>query len=319
MKNFPDLHFIDDRLSSLVCVNEAKSGQTLIWANDESLAVRFMQGRLKKKDYLNYVLQQSQNPLVVCDFAFFKQWLDESGIPNVLWPDQIWVDDAVTCHLLGVQAPFAAHYHDHTAFVSLNRRPNEERRYMLKVLHEFDLIKHGYVTDNSISNVRYHGVRYTNNLAHIRPIYPETLQEKFQGIDCSSNFLNCVYINQNIPGNVVLQCNTVLDFYYPTEKWIQAFLLRRIPLTLACSGFVQRMRDMGFDVYDDLIDHSYDSVQDNLQRIRSAIAANQQLLSTAADMSALADRTEKNYRHLVDHAWKYRVQELIMGIRSQIV
>lgn len=45
-----------------------------------------------------------------------------------------------------------------------------------------------------------------------------------------------------------------------SEKTFKAFAWHQIPLWHASPGTVQLVRDLGFDVFDDIIDHSYDSL-----------------------------------------------------------
>ena len=48
------------------------------------------------------------------------------------------------------------------------------------------------------------------------------------------------------------------DRMMPTEKTTKAFAMNQIPLILATPGMVHTLRSMNFDMFDDVIDHSYD-------------------------------------------------------------
>jgi hypothetical protein len=52
-----------------------------------------------------------------------------------------------------------------------------------------------------------------------------------------------------------------------TEKSIKAYRLYQFPIFLAPAGHVQLQRRLGFDMFDDIIDHSYDTCLDPCQRI----------------------------------------------------
>ena len=64
---------------------------------------------------------------------------------------------------------------------------------------------------------------------------------------------------------------TETDYFYQhtqfaTEKsWLSVFY-GTLPIVVSCAGTVDVMREHGVDVYDDLIDHSYDDNQDPMQR-----------------------------------------------------
>ncbi len=57
------------------------------------------------------------------------------------------------------------------------------------------------------------------------------------------------------------------DRMMPTEKTTKAFAMNQIPLILSTPGTVGKLRQMNFDLFDDVIDHSYDKEDDILKRI----------------------------------------------------
>lgn len=58
---------------------------------------------------------------------------------------------------------------------------------------------------------------------------------------------------------------------FPTEKTTKCFLLKQVPIWVCPPSYVQNMRDIGFDVFDDIVDHSYDTESDPMLRIRMAV------------------------------------------------
>jgi hypothetical protein len=56
-----------------------------------------------------------------------------------------------------------------------------------------------------------------------------------------------------------------------TEKTFKAFALRQIPIWVAVPGLVAEVRKLGFDMFDDIIDHGYDSIPDENLRVKSVI------------------------------------------------
>lgn len=53
-------------------------------------------------------------------------------------------------------------------------------------------------------------------------------------------------------------CRGNSDRLFFTEKSAKAFLMRQLPIFIAAPGYVNELRNIGFDVFDDIIDHSYD-------------------------------------------------------------
>lgn len=63
----------------------------------------------------------------------------------------------------------------------------------------------------------------------------------------------------------------IVDFHYlpgMTEKSFKCFAMHQIPIWLAPYFSVQCYRDLGFDVFDDIVDHSYDLEIDPVRRIK---------------------------------------------------
>jgi len=83
-------------------------------------------------------------------------------------------------------------------------------------------------------------------------------------------------------------------------------LYRQIPIFWAVPGTVQLLRDMGFDVYDDIIDHSYDTIQDPNVRLNTVVGTLKDFIDnhTLNDMNNLRkqlwSRINKNVDLLVE-------------------
>lgn len=74
---------------------------------------------------------------------------------------------------------------------------------------------------------------------------------------------------------------TCFDYeYYPqiwnapmiTEKSMKAFAWGQVPLFLTMPNSIKYLREYGFDLFDDIIDHSYDNEHDPYNRIKLVIA-----------------------------------------------
>jgi hypothetical protein len=56
-----------------------------------------------------------------------------------------------------------------------------------------------------------------------------------------------------------------------TEKTSKSISCHQLPIFCSVKGYVQHMRDLGFDVFDDIIDHSYDKEEDPPKRIKMIV------------------------------------------------
>jgi hypothetical protein len=76
--------------------------------------------------------------------------------------------------------------------------------------------------------------------------------------------------------NIVVESSTQTDpdvwtSIFITEKTFKAFAMCQVPVWFAVPGLVQQVRALGFDMFDDIVDHSYDSIQDQNLRIQTVI------------------------------------------------
>jgi hypothetical protein len=66
---------------------------------------------------------------------------------------------------------------------------------------------------------------------------------------------------------------TVFDMpvLFPTEKTWKVFDKFHLPIFVSCTGFVDHVRQLGFDVFDDVINHDYDTIDDDELRIKRVL------------------------------------------------
>ena len=67
--------------------------------------------------------------------------------------------------------------------------------------------------------------------------------------------------------------DTGYDTQFITEKTFKAFAWYQIPVWSAVPGTVERVRELGFDVFDDWVDHSYDLIDDYDVRMHKCLTA----------------------------------------------
>ena len=86
-----------------------------------------------------------------------------------------------------------------------------------------------------------------------------------------------------------------------TEKSYKCFALDQIPVWLAPYRAVSCYRNLGFDVFDDVVNHAYDLESDPVRRIEMVADQVQKLCSFS-----LSDLSELKQQHLTrfDHNWK---------------
>jgi hypothetical protein len=89
-----------------------------------------------------------------------------------------------------------------------------------------------------------------------------------------------------------------------TEKTVFAWMAMQVPIIIGYQGIVAHARELGFDMFDDIVDHSYDNYP-NHTRVQAAIELNQKILSQGIDRAVIVDRLNQNLEHVL--SWPERM------------
>ena len=98
-----------------------------------------------------------------------------------------------------------------------------------------------------------------------------------QHFHIDTNFFSCFF-------NVVVETSSQTDAdswrdVFITEKSLKPFAYRQIPIWFAVPGTVQAVRELGFDVYDDVINHEYDNEQNPTLRMEKVVTVLQDFIN----------------------------------------
>lgn len=181
-------------------------------------------------------------------------------------------------------------------FLSLNRNQRTSRIYFLSFLLGLELENYGltscmfknnlteipicewnfssYPEFEDIYHAGYHkminncfSITDTNDIYHERPN------------DNYNNFLkNLVPYYQNTFIEFINETSYTESAFLITEKTANCFYGCSFPIWISSPGIVNFLRSIGLDVFDDIIDHSYDAEQHPIQRMHLAITKNIHLL-----------------------------------------
>jgi hypothetical protein len=116
--------------------------------------------------------------------------------------------------------------------------------------------------------------------------------------DNADNFVKLSNLYQQCPVNVVVETM----YYEPrgiiSEKTLDAFAGLQLPIIIGHKGAVADTQRYGFDMLEDIIDHSYDTLS-NETRWKSAIDLNIHLLNGEFDYNSLLPRLKRNQEYLL--------------------
>ena len=128
----------------------------------------------------------------------------------------------------------------------------------------------------------------------------------YRGTENEDNFLRLLPVYQSCDINIVTE--TQYDCFpgIITEKTLLAWLARQVPLIIGYPNIVGDTRSLGFDVFDDIVNISYDLAPDDI-RAELAIDINSALLTTGVDRSRLAARLDHNQHRTL--AWPEKLRD----------
>ena len=226
--------------------------------------------------------------------------------------------------------------------ISLNRLPRSHRLVSLSYMLGLGLNKHCVITapllkwhlEQKPMNImdvvswdfsKHHNFKHDMLVGwelakHSKGIFPVTvdayppykdLEPNQQLFNNPENFTNnLVPFYQN--SFVEFVCESVYEYDLPwiSEKLLNSQLGSNFPIWISGKGTVKWLREHGFDVFDDIIDHSYDTERDPVLRMQNCIADNWKLFADAKRTKYLWTKHQQRFKQNV--AWYIRTYDLLL-------
>lgn len=142
------------------------------------------------------------------------------------------------------------------------------------------------------------------------PIWPYST---YRGTENEDNWIRLLPIYSDCDINVVTETIYNNPFGIISEKTLMAFFALQVPILIGYQGIVDHCEKLGFDMFRDIVDTSYDSMS-NQDRVTAAIEKNKFLLTNGIDRNKLLPRLKANQSWLM-HAWP---NHLIKDYHSKI-
>jgi hypothetical protein len=212
-------------------------------------------------------------------------------LPNVYiipWGGDITNQQAAYQRLIPVaEKSFNSERH----FISLNRNSRTHRAHLLSLLANLNLDSKGFISCmfDASQTAQHSGWVVPEQLKLLLPsndihasINDEYAIYENNNNDNVTNFetrLRQLYTQTSV--EIISETSFTEASYLITEKTLNSIYGCNFPILLCGKGAVQTLRDIGFDVFDDVVDHSYDHISDPAARLYSAIASNLKLLADA--------------------------------------
>ena len=118
------------------------------------------------------------------------------------------------------------------------------------------------------------------------------------GCENLPNFTSLSYVYQSAPVNIVTETQYDPPVGIITEKTQMAIAAQQIPIIIGYRGIVAHCRRMGFDMFDDVVDTSYDDLPNEV-RWSAALERNWHLFQQPIDLEPYRSRLQRNMRRLL--------------------
>jgi len=151
-------------------------------------------------------------------------------------------------------------------------------------------------------------IEYNDKWQKIKNILPYTdLGHEFDVLDnivesTHQKFWDKIYNNISI--EIVCETNTTADTFFVTEKALRPIAYGRLFLVIGSPGFEKNLKDMGFDIFDDIIDKSYDTDSSYI-RVDQVFNSLDKFINKNYKISSLLHRLKSNQQALKDLQNKY--------------
>jgi hypothetical protein len=206
--------------------------------------------------------------------------------------------------------------------ISLNRGTRHHRTYLVSLLHGLNLDNHVNIsylgmtdiplTDEFESALKYDNTNDTNfNLVktgfdRFRTIVKNydaiEIYEKSTANDNIYNFNNSLRLKYK---STFLEFVTETSYnelaFNVTEKFSHSVFGYNLPIIISSPGYIEFMKIAGFDMFDDVINHSYDQELDKTARIYTAVTDNMELITNNKPKTLFdkhKSRFDENCNHL---------------------
>jgi len=236
-------------------------------------------------DYLKSV--PAKNILVIFNACVDADTLDYQAV---------CIPNHMTNHMDWFEKILSVNYNDFVdqKFLCLIRRPSASRALVAKLV-----LDTGCDVRISFGSMGATGLdEYKNILPGTQlPLLIDGIIDRINN-DTEHNQTNSIF--HSCAFNLVVESSSQTDpgvwrSHFITEKTFKAFGLRQIPLWFAVPGLVAQVRKLGFDLFDDIVDHSYDTIPDEHTRFASVAQQVNQL-----DQQLTLDQCQQLRRSLLD-------------------
>lgn len=156
-------------------------------------------------------------------------------------------------------------------YITMNNIPREHRCIMMDLLAKYDLIDHGKISWRDVDykfKTDRNEVPDSVRLGHQYKYWtPKRMFLNVDTLDCAISDSTFLLPKEYSKSAFQLVAETSSDHFFLSEKIAAPLYYGKIFLAVGCKNFYANLVDMGFKLYDNVFDYSFDSVNDLETRI----------------------------------------------------
>jgi hypothetical protein len=255
-------------------------------------------------DSLNYqsnkvnIVDLSQNCLTELDKQAYHKFLQTSDSVIILHPDPRIHDESVIYYpfwqIYGMREWERNNftYSRNCIMSCLNGNPHEHRWYIYRNLIKMDYNDVMY----SFHNNSHYDLNYTNCGSELSHYFQ---QEKHSFPERSSNDLSISHDAYKKSFVNLVTETSIEDNLFISEKTWKPIASGQFFIIAGPKGIIKYLRETGIDVYDDIVDHSYDTIADWRIRMDAVLQSVNKLINQ--DLNMLFAQTSARRKQNVEH------------------
>lgn len=193
--------------------------------------------------------------------------------------------------LLGNQRPHRDYVYNYINTHDLNNK-------MILTYHKFS---HLNILENSEFIAETEGVEYYPQRSYTHSVD----RLRYYGHDLSLSQVVPITLYNQTAYSIVAETNCFNHFNFYTEKIVKPMLARRLFVAVAGQHYLRNLRGLGFKTFSNIIDESYDSIEDPHERWSAAMDQVQWLsMQPQSDiLNKIKPIAEHNYRLITEKNW----------------
>lgn len=208
-------------------------------------------------------------------------------------------------------------FNSKTTFLSLNRNPRTHRAMLVSLLYKLGIQDLGLIScmfKDKFEDLFEFAQWKTSKQSYFEDGFKLFKQSQLSIVDDYdiyevgendnvSNFKNKLTpYYQNSFVEIVTETSYTESCYNLTEKTLNSIYGCCFPILLCSKGSVSFLRNMGMDMFDDIVDHSYDVIDDPTDRLYRAVTDNLELLTNKQRTQELWQMNKNRFVDNVDFA-----------------